>query len=217
MNFWFGPINDESAWMLENVHYAGSVPAAVQAVGCWREDGGLFGDKGKIIAACVFTVPPTRWSEDVWELARLVKLDDYKVSLTGLISLCCKKIRSMKCADLIVSFADPTHGHHGGIYQAASWNFHQKRNRTCDGLFVDGEYIPGRSLNHKFGTRSSAKLSSVISAKIEEHCDEGKYLYWKALSKNGYKKAEKLGLQRNAYPKPKFERIAVEELAEGLE
>lgn len=34
------------------------------------------------------------------------------------------------------------------------------------------------------------------------HFDSGKYLYWKALSKAGKRKADRLGLKALPYPKP---------------
>jgi len=40
---------------------------------------------------------------------------------------------------------------------------------------------------------------------IEPHYDEGKHLYWRALSKSGQRKAQELKLATMPYPKPKKE------------
>lgn len=194
---------DEASLLVMKYHYSKRPPANIQIVGSWHEDGGLFGDRGDCVAACFFSIPPTRWKEDVLELSRLVRRDDIKQPLTGLIAETCRWIKKRKLADLVVSFADNTQGHHGGIYQASSWNFDGMRDRQNDGLIINGKFCPGRTLNSNYGTRSADKLKSLYPQwEIEKHWDEGKYLYWKAITNSGKKKAERLGLKQMTYPKP---------------
>ena len=139
---------DEAIGLVIRHHYLRRAPRAVAVVGTWHDDGGLFGDFGPAIAACFFSTPPARWSEDVLELSRLVRCD-VSVPLTGLISATVKVCRAHG-ADLLVSYADQMQGHHGGIYQAASWTYAGKRNRRLDGCVVDGVFVPWRSCNHKW-------------------------------------------------------------------
>jgi hypothetical protein len=188
-------------------HYSHRVPSNIQIVGTLHEAGGLFGDRGEAMAACLFSIPPTRWSVDVWELCRLVRRPDCTAQLTWLIARTAKYAASRpECPGLLVSFADATQGHHGGIYQAASWNYGGQRERRMDGLIVDGGFVPGRVCNHKWGTRSPTKLSEMFREKvIEPHFDEGKHLYWRAMNKAGRKAALALGLSALPYPKPKQE------------
>lgn len=189
--------------LVRRFHYSHRPPGNVQYVGTWHLDGGLFGDYGPAIAACFFSIPPTRWSEDVLELSRLVRDEAHKVSLTGLIALTASHLARAKAGDLLVSFADRTQGHHGGIYQASSWSYDGARDKNCDGVLMDGIFIPGRSCNSQWGTRSPEKLRLILpSHTIEPHFDEGKHLYWRAMSKSGKKKASRLGLKSVAYPKP---------------
>ncbi len=191
--------NAEAEALVKRFHYSRRVPSNVQLVVTWHEAGGLFGDLGECAAAVLFTVPATRWSEEVWELARLVRRDDIAPSLTGLIATAARiAARSM---DLLVSFADATHGHHGGIYQAASWQYDGQREASMDGCIIGGRFVPGRVCNHRFGTRSPERLAErgIIA---EPHYDEGKHLYWRALSRSGKAKAARLKLQSNPYPKP---------------
>jgi len=192
----------EATMLVERHHYSHRVPANLQCVGTWHADGGLFGDAGEAIAACFFSIPPTRWSEDVLELSRLVRRPDAAVSLTGLISLTVKWL-ARDGADLLVSFADATQGHHGGIYQAASWRYAGQRERNMDGLIIDGQFMPGRSANSKWGTRSPTKLLERMPGRdIVAHYDDGKHLYWRALTVGGRAKAARLGLGSLPYPKP---------------
>jgi len=189
--------------LVKRFHYSHRIPGNVQIVGTWHEDGGLFGDFGPIIAAAFWSIPPTRWSEDVLELSRLVRREDLRPSLSGLIAACCDYIRRNSIADLLVSFADQQQGHHGGIYQACSWNYDGQRERQNDGILLDGVFWPGRSCNSKWGTRSAEKLRTILpNRNIEPHYDEGKHLYWRPLNRSGQKKAVRLGLRSVPYHKP---------------
>ena len=182
-------------------HYSKMVPSNIQFVGTLHLSGGLFGDRGEAVAAAVFSIPPTRWSEDVLELSRLVRVPEYKPPLTFLISMCCKKLKSHGW-DLIVSFADNTQGHEGIVYRASNWNYHGKRERRMDGLIINGVFVPGRTCNSLYGTRSPSKLKKIKPhLLIQPHYDEGKFLYWKPLGRIGEKKAGRLGLCKNNYPK----------------
>lgn len=197
-------LNDRDAAdrLVKHYHYSHRIPSNVQLCATWHAEGGLFGDSGPAVAAVYFSLPPTRWSEEVWELSRLVRAEGQPCPpLTGLIAKAvtwCKR----KGAHLLVSFADFTHDHHGGVYQAASWNFHGKRDRQMDGCVIGGVFVPGRSLNSIYGTRSPSRLKERKGIEAEPHFDEGKFLYWKAITKEGKRRAESLGLECNSYPKP---------------
>jgi hypothetical protein len=117
-----------------------------------------------------------------------------RVPLTLLIGLTMRATRRAGF-DLCVSFADKTQGHEGGVYRAASWNFAETRDRTMDGLIVNGAFVPGRNCNHEWGTRSPDKLRERFPDwVIEPHFDEGKHLFWRALKSSGLDKAKRLGL-----------------------
>ena len=193
---------DEAVALVKNYHYSHRAPANVQLVGTFHTAGGLFGDFGPAVAAVFFSIPPTRWSEDVLELSRLVRAESCRVPLTRLISLACKRMKA-DGIDMLVSFADAGAGHHGGIYQACAWNYDGQRDRRMDGLMIDGRFVPGRTCNSLYGTRSPDKLRHAKPGwNIEPHYDIGKHLYWRALSRSGKAKAARLGLKRMAYPKP---------------
>lgn len=200
MHFLTGQI-DEARDMVVHYHYSRHHPANCQFVGSLHEDGGLFGDQVPMIAACFFSIPATRWSEPVIELSRLVRRDDVKPPLSRLISLCCKELKK-RDFDLIVSYADSGEGHVGYIYQACSWRFHVKRKPTKDGFFFNEEKIRNRSVSSLFGTKSLPRLQAMLAHyDITRSWDSGKYLYWKALNKKGLRKAQRLGLESNPYPK----------------
>ena len=198
----------EADRLVRRFHYSGRIPSAVIACGCANECGGLFGDTGRVVAACYFGQPPTRWSEQVAELNRLVRRDDAVIDLTWLISRTVKYIRARGLADLLVSYADWTHSHHGGIYQAASWNYNGQRGKGSDAIIVNGDFVPRRICNHRYGTSSASKLAKMHPDwSIVPHYDKGKHLYWKPVNKRGAAKAKRLGLDALPYPKPKYDFI----------
>lgn len=190
----------EADELVRRHHYSKRPPANVQIVATLHDAGGLFGDYGDAVAACYLCIPPTRWSETVLELARLVRIDR-RIVLTPLIAAACDAAKRQG-HDLLVSFADRTQGHHGGIYQAASWAYAGCRACRMDGVILDGVFLPGRSCNSRWGTRIPRKLSEILGREVQPHFDEGKHLYWRALGPRGTAKAKRLGLQSLPYPKP---------------
>jgi hypothetical protein len=201
---------DEVWPLVRDFHYSKRMPGNIQHCYAVRQPGGFFGDSGPVVAAAVFTIPPTRWSEDVIELARLVRSPHHEFQLSKLISFASQWLRNHGWA-LAVSFADRTQNHHGGVYQASGWNYDGCRDRAMDGIIIDGVFKPGRSCNSAWGTRSPSKLAERFPNKvIEPHFDEGKHLYWKPLRVAGKAKARRLELQALPYPKPNAARPADE-------
>lgn len=198
---------DDAKHLVRTYHYSGLMPNNYVLIGTWHEPGGLFGDSGPAVAACVFGLPPARWSEPVLELVRLVRSPDCGASLSGLISETTKWVRRKQLADLVVSMADSTHGHHGGVYQACSWRYDGQRPRRMDGVVVNGRYMAGRAANHAFGTQSPEKIRA-LGHHVEPHYDTGKHLYWRPLTKRGSRQAKALGLRSVPYPKPSMEQVA---------
>jgi len=129
--------------------------------------------------------------------------------LTQLIAFGCKHLRRQGWS-LVISFADWTQNHHGGIYQAAGWNYDGQRPPSVDGLMVDGNFVAWRTAAHRWGTpsfrtlRRRARLDpNLRNAEILPHYDQGKHLYWKALTVAGASRARRLRFKSGAYPKPR--------------
>ena len=197
-----GAAPDEIWPLVREHHYSGRMPSNIQHCYALRSSGGLFGDMGSVEAAAIFSIPPTRWSEPVLELSRLVRLPDCTTPLSMLLSFAASWLKKNSW-HLLVSFADWTQGHHGGIYQAAGWRYAGCRQRRMDGVVIDGQFMPGRSCNSRWGTRSPEKLAALLPcADIAPHYDDGKHLYWRALTVAGKSRAKRLGLNRLPYPKP---------------
>jgi hypothetical protein len=138
--------------LVEKFHYSARLNTnEIISYGIRREDGTL---------SAAALISPTRYKEPVVALGRLVAAPDCAVKMSQFISWCCDDLRK-RGHKLIVSFADNTVGHHGGLYQACGWRFDGLRKPTNDGLFIDGVFVPGRTLNLRYGTRSAEKLRAL--------------------------------------------------------
>lgn len=186
--------------LVESCHYSKRMPSVVKF--CLADVD--YGPPRRLFACCMFSNAIGRWEiPDLWELSRLVRMPGYDVPMTKLIAEALAKIRKSKATDLIVSFADAEEDHHGGVYQAASWIYDGMRHARLDGFNVDGVFVPARTCVAKWGTSSEVDLPKRLPNKaVEPHFDLGKHCYWKALTKEGMRKAVRCGLSSRPYPKP---------------
>jgi len=185
--------------------------------------GGLYGDKGELVATCIFSQSNNNtWSlkkVNLIELVRLCRKEEVQVPLSWLVSRTVKEVKRLRRFDIAISYADATQDHHGGIYQACSWNFHTYRQPKEDGLVIDGTFVPKRTVSTRYGTYRRDKLGEMFDEVKQEtlfgteikniewgsHVDKGKYMYWIPLNKTGKKIAKRvLNFESNEYPKPKL-------------
>jgi hypothetical protein len=140
----------------------------------------------------------------------MVKKPEFDFELTQLISFACNDVKqhmaktdkqNRKC--ILISYADKIQNHHGGIYQAASWNYHGVRMPLFDGFYINGIYHPTRTCYDLWKTCSWRELERQLPDKtVVPHLDAGKHLYWHPLSKYGSLQAKRMGLRSMPYPKP---------------
>lgn len=202
---------DEAKQLVEQFHYSHRVPSNIQLVATAHEGGGLFGDLGPAVAACFISIPGSGHrkikdkvyvyaeAKDVHtlELTRLVRRDGVSISLTGLITYALKWTRKLKLGDIVFSYADIQQGHHGGVYQAASWFYDGQREPNAEGVLVDGVFVPMRTIVSHKRAREQYPDATV---KIKK--DRGKHCYWKPITRRGWQLAKKMELRQLPYPKP---------------
>jgi len=96
------------------------------------------------------------------ELVR-VALKEHLTPVSRIVSIALRFLQK-RCPSirLIISFADPEHGHTGGIYQAGGW-FYCGMSKAADEYLVNGARMHGRALR---STRSTHKCKNVASANV---------------------------------------------------
>ena len=77
---------------------------------------------------------------------------------------------------LIVSFADPEQGHHGGIYQAGGWIYIGTSEPQKE-LVIDGRDTHKRSAHAIWGTASLEKLRRITGLHVEFSALKFKHTY----------------------------------------
>lgn len=170
--------HDAAKFACENWHYSKCVPAGTLVkVGAW--------ESGKYIGLIIFGhgaiheigSPYGLTQFECVELVR-VALTQHQTQVSKIMALAINflKKQSPKLR-LIVSYADPGQGHHGGIYQATNWIYEgQIPARTY--LRVNGEVQHPRSLFAKYGTSSVPLLRSKgLSVESVQVPGKHKYLF----------------------------------------
>ena len=125
----------------ENWHYSGCLPIGkLVKVGVWEKEKFvgvvLFGRGASPYLGKKFNLG----QDKCVELVR-VALTKHESHVSRIVSLAKKFLhRSNPRIRLVVSFADPDKGHHGGIYQAGNWIYCGASDPTTE-LFVKGRWV----------------------------------------------------------------------------
>lgn len=134
----------------ENWHYSKCIPKSKLAkIGVWEND--------KFIGCVIYGVGATsdlvkRYGlkkEQGCELVRIA-LTTHKTEVSRIVAISLKLLKkTYKGLELVVSFADPEQGHHGGIYQAGNWIFSGYTQASDEYIYL-GKRWQGRSFRNRF-------------------------------------------------------------------
>lgn len=185
-------------YAVEHWHYSKSLPGADSVkVGVW-EDGDFIG--------CIFFsrgsnnnmgkpygLPQT----EICELTRIA-LNTHSAPVSKIASVALRMMKA-HCSGLrmVLSYADPKEGHHGGIYQAMNWVY-VGRSQPQRELVVAGKFMHKRSATSKYGTASPDKIKAMTGLVVEYGPIEWKHTYLMPLDKAMKAQIEPL---RKPYPK----------------
>lgn len=145
---------DAAKFACETWHYSRSLPVGkLVTVGAWEH--------GRYIGAVIFGRGANHHIGDPYGLAQTECVELVRVALTAhvspvsrIMSLAIKFLhRQSPGIRLLVSYADPGQGHHGGIYQATNW-LYVGRSGAGDEVFFRGQWVHKRTVdsirgNHK--------------------------------------------------------------------
>jgi hypothetical protein len=160
--------HDAAKFACETWHYSKCVPKSkLVKFGVWEDD--------EFIGAIIYGVGATNKlvkryglrQEQGCELVRIA-LKSHKAPVSRMLSITIKMIKkNFKGLKLIVSFADPEQGHHGGIYQATNWVF-AGYTQASDEYIYKGKRWQGRSFRNSHKGMEKHKEVKVVkgSSKI---------------------------------------------------
>lgn len=138
-------------YAVENWHYSKRMPMPpLVRVGAWED--------GKFIGCVLFgrgasSSLGSPYGLDQTQCAELVRvaMTTHVNPVTRVVSLAIKFLaRHSPGLRLIVSFADPSQGHHGGVYQGGNWTYAGMSEGDCEYLH-EGRWKHSRAMRVTFG------------------------------------------------------------------
>jgi len=148
----------------ENWHYSKSLPVPpLVKIGAWED--------GVFIGVVLFSRGANNnllkgFGLEVTQGCELVRiaLKKHKSFVSEIIK---KSIWFLKKENpktrLLVSFADPSEGHHGGIYQATNWIYTGKQSDSIEYISPTGKRVHGRMVKKKGWTVCMGKVRKTLT------------------------------------------------------
>ena len=190
--------HDAARFAVMNWHYSQAMPKSKLAkIGVW--------ERGKFIGAIIYGLgaapnlckPYGLTQQTCCELVR-VALSKHETPVSRIVAISMRILkRDMPGLRLIVSFADPSEGHHGGIYKAGGWLYCGK---SPDARFfvVRGVETHPRTIGSSGWVQSIGWLRANVDPRASIAFKPGKHRYLMPLDDAMRARIEPL---RKPYPK----------------
>jgi len=184
-------------YAVEHWHYSGTLPSTILSLGVW-EDGAFI---GTIVfgRGATISIGKTYGLEQL-QIAELVRvaLSRHRFQVSQAIRVAGRLLKTAYPGTrLLISYADSSKGHHGGIYQGAGWIFTGGSSDT--GFIIHGRQFHRRSLGaYGFGAQSVAWVRRHLDPNAEHIRMLPKYKYLLPLDSAMRAQIEPL---RKPYPK----------------
>jgi len=191
--------HDAAKFACTKWHYSKSVPVPpLFKIGVWEH--------GKFVGVVIFSrgassnlLKPYHLSQtEGCELTR-ISLSNHEAPVSQIVKIAIAFLKkNNNKLRLIVSFADPQYGHHGGIYQAGNWIY---CGDTSSGLeyYYKGKRLHSRQVSEKgWNIQQGAKRKTVRPSQCQVIKTKGKHRYLMPLDKSMRKQVLKLA---KPYPK----------------
>ena len=164
-------------YAVENWHYSQSMPSASIKIGAW--------ESGRFIGVVIFgrgaaseIGSPYGLAQDkICELVR-VALREHVTPTSKILAVALRFLRkSNPGLRMVISFADTSQGHHGGIYQAGGWIF--EGTKEYHAYRVNSVLVHPKTLHSKYGRggQSVPWLRANVDPKAERVKGLGKHKY----------------------------------------
>ena len=166
--------HDSAKYACINWHYSKCLPVGkLVKIGCWED--------GKYIGVIIFGRGANKSLGSPFGLSQIECCELVRIALTKhvtpvsrLVSIAFKFFKKANPGiKLIVSFADESQGHHGGIYQAGNWVYSGK-TRSADEYLYNGKRWHGRAFRKSLGSHLSYVDKGL---EIVRGAEKFRYLY----------------------------------------
>lgn len=196
-----GASPDEVWPLVRDFHYSKRNAGLIHHAFAWRAPGGLFGETGEPMAAISYSQPVSRnHPQDALELSRLVRREDFDKPISQFVAWSLRWLKANTAAPFVLSYADSTQGHHGGIYQACNFLYVGPTTSGHIGYNCpEGSFVHRRTCNSRFGTGGAVEMARIKPDWMPVY-GKPKHLYIFPLRKK-WKPADH-GFTSHPYPKP---------------
>jgi hypothetical protein len=173
-----GPVGfDAAKYACTRWHYSGCTPTGkLIKVGIWEDDrftGVVIFSRG---ATPHLPKPYGLTQIECCELTR-VAMREHEAPVSQVLAQAIRYLRETNLGmRLIVSFADPEQGHHGGIYQATNWIYAGTMGEKRY-FRIHGAVMHPRSVGMKYGKQSLPWIQAHVDPKAEWVLKPGKHRY----------------------------------------
>lgn len=132
--------HDAAKYACEHWHYSGCLPSGkIVKVGVWED--------GRFIGVVLFSRGASPYLLEKYSISQYegceltrIALARHKTPVSRIVKIALQFLRkSCPGLKLVVSFADPEEGHHGGVYQAGNWIYTGRSNSTIE-YFIRGKW-----------------------------------------------------------------------------
>ncbi len=125
------------------------------------------------------------------ELTR-VALDVHDAAVTEIVAASLRLLRAANPGlRLVISYADPAWGHHGGIYQAGNW-IYVGRSAAQASMIVAGEHLHKRTVGSKYGSVAPEEITAKTGLSASYTEKEWKHSYVMPFDRQVRRRVEKL-------------------------
>lgn len=157
------PVAHEAAsYACKKWHYSGCAPAGkLIKMGVWEQQ--------KFIGVVIFGrgannnlgKPYGLEQTEICELVRIA-LRQHQTQVTRIVALRVRMVKKQNPGlKLIISYADPEQGHHGGIYQGGGW-IYTGASQAQREVMHNGKVMHKRTANALFGTIKGMEKSAIM-------------------------------------------------------
>jgi hypothetical protein len=165
--------HEAAKYAVENWHYSRTLPVGKMAkIGAWED--------GKFVGVVIFAWGMNKdlgspYGLKLGECAELVRvaLTKHQSEVSKILAIAIRFLKKQSPGlRLLVSFADPSEGHHGGIYQANGWQYAGTSPPSVEWL-LNGKRLNRRAYTgHNFGQAKMQIPKGAIKRKVQ-----GKHRY----------------------------------------
>lgn len=191
--------HEAAKYACENWHYSKSTPVPpLVKVGVWEDNqfiGVVLFSRG---ASPKLLSPYNLDQTQGCELTRIA-LNKHKTPVSRIVKIALMFLKKNSPElKLVVSFADPQYGHHGGVYQAGNWIYCGDTAPSCE-YWHKGKRLHSRQVSEKgWNIQQGQKRKTVKPSECDIVKTQGKHRYLMPLDSDT---ADRLSVLAKKYPK----------------